>query len=485
MTRPEKRAVIYTRVSRDDTGEGRSNVRQREDCEKLADLRGWKVVAVEEDISISAYGKKHRPAWQRVLSLVDAGQVDIVIAWHLDRMTRSMVDLEQLIVLAEEHNVGVATVTGDIDLTTDVGRMVARILAAVARAEVERKGARQRRANQQRAAEGLPWQSGWRAFGFQKDGTQVPAESELIRQAVDKVIDGAPLRSIVREWKELGVTTPRSSKGVDGWTHNGIRSILLNPRNAGFATYRGEVIGKGQWEPIISEETHTLLVAKLRDPSRLTRTGGSKGRAASNLLTGIAVCAICEGTVDAGSGHKRKPIYQCKGYHVSTPRGEADEIVRAAVAATIATIRPGGLLPIRDGRPPESLWREAERLRERLDTLSASFARGGITIEQLEAATDSLREQQRDVDDQIAASTAEASTPFALRSESVRNFLGLDLEGQRSILASLATVKLYPRGRGKRNVPITHQVTVHLLAGKRTIPALDQRPAPKPVGRSA
>ncbi|MBC7603903.1 MAG: recombinase family protein, partial [Ramlibacter sp.] len=57
------------------------------------------------------------------------------------RMTRSMLDLEALILLAEAKGVGIATATGDIDLTTDVGRMVARILAAVARAEGGRKAA--------------------------------------------------------------------------------------------------------------------------------------------------------------------------------------------------------------------------------------------------------------------------------------------------------------------------------------------------------
>ncbi len=63
-SRTRKRCVIYTRVSRDDTGEGRSNERQEEVCRKLADLRGWEVVSVEADISVSAYSGTHRPAWQ-------------------------------------------------------------------------------------------------------------------------------------------------------------------------------------------------------------------------------------------------------------------------------------------------------------------------------------------------------------------------------------------------------------------------------------
>ncbi|MGY1719274.1 recombinase family protein [Blastococcus sp. SYSU DS0552] len=473
-----KRAVIYTRVSRDDTGEGKSNARQREDCEKLADLRRWKVVAVEEDVSISAYGKKKRPAWERVLNMVETGEVDVVVAWHFDRMTRNMVELEELIVLADNHDVGVATVSGDIDLTTDMGRMVARILAAVARGEVERKGARQRRANKQRAAEGKPWQSGWRAFGFEKDGTLVPEEAELIRESAERVLDGEPLRAIVRHWKDLGITTPRSSKGVDGWTHNGVRKILLNPRNAGLATYHGEVIGKGTWEPIISEETHTLLVAKLTNPARLTRTKApSRGRAAENLLTGIARCATCGETVNAGSGHKGRPIYQCASYHVSTPREEADNMVVNAFAITVATIRPGGLMPIPDADTPTELWQEAERLRARLTSLSDSFARGGITIEQLETATASLNAQLSEVEQGIAESDAAPRPPYELRSESVHRFLDLSMDRKRQVLEQLAKITLHPKGRGRRNVPMQQQVTMHLKVGDRLIPALDERPS--------
>ena len=150
------RAVIYVRISRDDGNtEGAGPIeRQLADCRMLAQLRRYEVVAEEEDRGVSAYGEKKRPAWERVLEMVERGEVDVIVAWHIDRMTRNMVDLERLILLTEEHGVSVATVTGDIDLTNETGKMVARILAAVARAEVERKATRQKRANLSRREEG-------------------------------------------------------------------------------------------------------------------------------------------------------------------------------------------------------------------------------------------------------------------------------------------------------------------------------------------
>src|SRR5690606_14353806 len=156
----------------------------------------------------------------------------------LDRVTRSMKELERLIALSVERGVGVATATGDIDLTTDTGRMVARILAAVAAAEVERKGARQRLANAQRAAKGVKTY-GHRPFGWTADQSElVEEEAALLRKAADDVIAGVPLGTIAREWREAGVPTAQGGE----WKAVNIRAILLNPRMVGARVYKGDVV---------------------------------------------------------------------------------------------------------------------------------------------------------------------------------------------------------------------------------------------------
>jgi site-specific DNA recombinase len=157
------RALIYTRISRDDSGEGAANERQEADCRTLAGLRGWSVVGVEADISVSAYSGKRRPGWERVLAKVRAREVDVVLAWHMDRITRTVRELVVIADLCRETGVAIATVQGgEIDLSNDTGRMVATIIGAVAEAEVERKGARQKAANAQRRAQGKHRPSGWR-----------------------------------------------------------------------------------------------------------------------------------------------------------------------------------------------------------------------------------------------------------------------------------------------------------------------------------
>jgi site-specific DNA recombinase len=463
-----RRAIIYTRVSRDATGERAGVKRQEEDCRKLADLRGYDILRVESDNSISAYGEKERPAWTRTLASVEAGEVDVLLCWHLDRLTRSMSELEKLILLSERTDVGVLTVTGDIDLTTDVGRMVARILAAVARQEVERKGARQRRANEQRAAEGLAWPSGWRPFGFEKVAVknskgatllQIPEEAELIAEAARDVLDGASLKSIARRWRLAGVSTPRSRKGAAGWTHNGVKSILLSPRNAGLAEYKGEVLGRGSWEPIYSESTHHQLVAFLTDPQRLVRTTGSRGRTPSNLLSGIARCAKCWGTVVAGTTQGQR-VYKCNSDHVTTPRGLADDLVIQTIINGSLIGLPGAVLPVPETDDTEGIQTDLEALNKRQKRITSAFASGELPEDVWQSANEGINAEKAALTERLT----EAGVGTSLRARhglAIERFKTLDLMGRRDFLRSSCEITLHPRNR-KRNVPGSRQVSVFL-----------------------
>lgn len=483
------RAVIYTRISKDMTGQQAGVRRQTEDCENLAKYKRWTVVAKESDNSISAYGDKVRPGWEKVLSLVEAGAVDVVVCYHIDRLTRNMRDLERLILLAEKTGVGVITAQGDVDLTTDMGRMIARILAAVARQEVERKGARQKRANQDRASRGIPFASGWRPFGYEKDMRLIPEEAELIARAATDVLAGASLKSIARAWRELGVSTPRSDKGVDGWTHQGVKSILLNPRNAGLATYQGKVVGPGSWEPIFTEEVHHQLVALLTDPKRLTRKTGSNGRSPENLLSAIARCGTCGETVSAGSSNGRK-VYKCKADHVTTPREEADALVRSAFASAVMLTLPGAVLDLPKGEDKDGIWEELEALATRQAAITAAFAEGALGESAWQKANDAINREKASLEGRLATSEGLGPDRNTLHVESIKRFLDMDLQAQRAVLLRLAEITLHPRNR-KRNVPMKQQVSMFLRTTRkgerRLMPALGDHPdavAARKEGRS-
>lgn len=415
------------------------------------------MAGVETDAQ-SAYDGRERPAWHRVLAAVERAEVEVVLAWHLDRMTRSMLDLECLITLAEASGVGIATVSGDIDLTTDAGRMVARILAAVARAEVERKGARQRLANRQRASEGKPWPSGPRLFGYEVDGSVIEVEADAIQTAARDVLAGTSCYSIAKKWAASGLSSA-SRRGRSGWTPAGVKVLLVNPRLAGIATYQGAEIGRGTWEPILDEASHIQLKAALLDPAR--RSGSSRsGPKPTTLLSTVAKCGKCGKTVQAGV-NKGKQVYTCRGTaHVVTSRAQADMFVRARVVEYLAHAAETGALKVENTGSVDLV--EVDTLRERLNALATSFATGTITHAQLEAGTEVLRAKIAEAE---ASARPEATVTTLDADKAVSMWLDASVEGQRAMLAESFEVMLHPRGRGRRDVPIWEYVSVTLKVG--------------------
>src|ERR1700758_3660979 len=127
-------AAVYLRQSFDRNDDQLAVARQREDCFALCEQRGWTWTEYEDN-DTSATNGKPRPAYQRMLNDIKAGAVDGIVAWHVDRLYRQPRDLEDLIDLANTRNIALATVSGDIDLSTDMGRLVARLVGATNKAE--------------------------------------------------------------------------------------------------------------------------------------------------------------------------------------------------------------------------------------------------------------------------------------------------------------------------------------------------------------
>jgi site-specific DNA recombinase len=467
-----KRAALYLRMSQDRTGEGAGLERQEEACRALALARGWDVVAVCQDtVSGSTVKASQRPGWREVLGLIERGEVEVVLAWHLDRITRTMTDLEELILLAVEKGVGIATATGDIDLTTDSGRMVARILAAVARQEVERKSERQQLAAQQRAKAGRPqWST--RPFGYERDGLPREPEAAVVRKAYADVLDGRSLAAVTADFNASGFSTTKAGqvRAADGSTYSGewdtptVRHILLNPRNAAISTYRGEEVGPGTWEPLVPEETFRAVVHLLTSPGR-RKAGGFA--ADVNLLTGFATCGACGSAVKAGwrGGRKGDPtaylVYSCRRAGCVSNRAEfVESVVLRRVVEALE--EPGFWLrwmaPASDAGDPAALRAEEQSLRERMEALATDYADGLLSRSQMQAGTTRLRERLAEVE-RVLAQVGQTDALAGLRdTEYVWQELdAMPTERLRAVIESvIESVELLPRGRGSRTTLPEH-----------------------------
>jgi DNA invertase Pin-like site-specific DNA recombinase len=149
------RAAIYTRPSLDRGGDEIAIERQLAECRRLCDKRGYTVSKIISDNNKSAT-TGDRPGFEELLRLIEHKAVDVVVVLRIDRLLRPLAELETFIELSECPGVPIATVDGDVDLGTPSGRLVGRLLASVARAEVEMKSERHKLANLQKARAGKP-----------------------------------------------------------------------------------------------------------------------------------------------------------------------------------------------------------------------------------------------------------------------------------------------------------------------------------------
>ncbi len=294
--RASTQVAVYVRISDDPELKRLGVRRQEDDCRNLAKRLGISALQVYEDNDLSAFKESNRPSYERMLADIEAGLVTRVITWHHDRLYRHPKDLERLVAVCDEHNVSVETVrAGLIDMSNPSGRMVARILGAVSRQEVEHKADRVRAKHLQLATDGLD-AGGFRSFGYADDRVTVQAnEAALIKEAAARVLRGASVRSVCKDWNTRGI---RTSKG-GLWTPSNLKRVLVSARISGRREIRhldsgkrvmiGRIVAKHkQNAPIITVDESDRLRAQLGDPAR--RKNHTLGR---TLLSGIAVCGLC------------------------------------------------------------------------------------------------------------------------------------------------------------------------------------------------
>ena len=138
MNETRKVAGIYIRVSTEDQArEGFSLGEQKEKLLQLCKFKEYEVFKVYEDAGISAKDMAHRPAFQEMLADMKKGKINYIVAYKLDRVTRSVRDLEELIAVLEKHNTYLVCDRDDVNTSTANGRFFVRMLTVLSQLEIE------------------------------------------------------------------------------------------------------------------------------------------------------------------------------------------------------------------------------------------------------------------------------------------------------------------------------------------------------------
>lgn len=386
------------------------------------------IVELYDDNDMSAYKKKKRPGFERMKEDLNSGVIDAVACWHLDRLTRHTMELEYLCQFAEERGTLFMAVHGDIDLRTSIGRMVARMLAAVARREVEGKAERQRAANWQRALSGESWSGGMRCYGYDDSGKNiVEDEAAIIKEVADRLLPkmergrivkpGESLRSVVMDLDRRGIKTTAGRP----WQTITLRRLLQNPRLIGVRMINGVKAAENAWPAILTPETQAKLIALFQDPSR--QKGDAEGRVRKYLLSGGLVrCGLCGKPLQSQKNNRGKPGYVCRKAppvggcgRIRVNAEQLDKEVAGRVLARFASpaVRQR-LMAVAASMSESTIMEQITELEARLAQLGREYADGQISLPTLKAAEARTHERLADLRSRMTQGARLAELPEGL-----------------------------------------------------------------------
>src|SRR5712691_7445397 len=317
------RCAIYTRKSSEEGLEQEFNSldAQREACEayiKSQRHEGWQCLpGVYDDGGISG-ATMERPALKRLLSDIEAGAIDAVVVYKVDRLTRSLADFAKIVEVFDAKGVSFVSVTQQFNTTTSMGRLTLNVLLSFAQFEREVTGERIRDKIAASKKKGM-WMGGMVPLGYDVKDRRLrtnPVEAELVGRIYRRYLD---LGCVAKLKAELDTQDARSkvrvsAKGIKTGGHafsRGALYMILQNR-----IYRGEIAHKGQSYPgehesLVAQDLWEAVQARLKGNCQ-ARRNGTKARE-SSLLAGL---------IYDGNGNRLTPSHAVKNgkryrYYVS------------------------------------------------------------------------------------------------------------------------------------------------------------------------
>jgi site-specific DNA recombinase len=349
MSKPEVkrkvRSAVYTRKSSEEGLELAFNSldAQREACAAYIDSQrheGWLALDDRYDDGGYSGGTLERPALQRLIRDIEAGRVDTVVCYKIDRLSRSLTDFARLVDVFERNRVTFVSVTQSFCTTTSMGRLTLNILLSFAQFERELAGERIRDKFAASRRKGI-FMGGHPPLGYDVRDRRLmvnPTEADLVRLIFRRFLDLGSALLLIRELKAGGHRTKswttqagtfREGRPLDKGT---LYKILRNPVYIGLATHRGQAY-PGEHEPIVDRATwnrvHEVLATN-------AKRRGNEARARTPApLRGLMRCTHCSAAMTPTHTRRRGRLYRyyvCLG---ASRRGHDTCPVRSIAASEV------------------------------------------------------------------------------------------------------------------------------------------------------
>jgi DNA invertase Pin-like site-specific DNA recombinase len=484
----ERDDADYARISLDKRGAAEGVETQQAENADAADELGLTIRRRYADNDLSAYSGVERPEYERLLADIAADKVGTLIIWHANRLHRSTDEVNAFIKLARAHKVRLYSTTKGAFYNLDKasGRKELRDDTSEAEYESEHRGERVAIARKRQARQGV-YGGGVRPYGWGVDTGRVrsvcvnpkappaervwedrpvldmtrhnEAEAAEIRKWADDLLSGVSGAHLLRDLAARQVPTVAMTDGRTvrrngrkaehgGWNSRTVQQILTSPRTSGHAVYRGEIVHRNAYEPILHDDIRESLITLFGDPARKTAPGNVT-RWLGSLIYRCGKCA--DGTtMTVRRNTSGTPVYRCKkAGHCCWPAERVDKYVAAVIVARLSRADVADLIPHEQEVDVSALRDELVVCESRKRGAAQMFARGTIDQEQLETISAELDQRMGEIRADLNAATSHSPlSPFAMTDDAQRTWDELGIGRQREITRTLLTVTLPPLGRG-------------------------------------
>jgi site-specific DNA recombinase len=295
-------AILYIRIS-ELTDATTSPERQKAECQAYAERKGWDVVGAFEDLDIS--GTKSltaRPGMVQALEAIEAGEAEVLVAYKIDRVARSIVTFHEIVGRVQGAGGSLVLVSESIDFSTPMGMMVANVLASFAEFESQTIGARVSAAKRHLQSQGK-WGGGRRPYGWQPaphtsgKGFVLelhPEESVILGEMAERVLAGEALSGIAGDLNRRGAETALGNT----WAGHTVRQALT----------KKAMTGRDGAEGLVDDATYAKLQHQLQraEPQRRILDHPE-----TLLGPDLLQCGKCGAPMKPATASDRKRVYKC------------------------------------------------------------------------------------------------------------------------------------------------------------------------------
>ena len=310
MNNEKKVAGLYIRVSTEDQArEGFSLPEQEKRLKAMCEYKGYEIYKLYKDAGISAKDM-NRPAFEELLQDIREKKCNTIVVLKLDRLTRSVYDMEFILKFLEENDAYLDCANEEINTTNSSGKMVARLLTTVSQNEIERTSERTKFGLVGAIKEGhIP---GKNPLGYKRDGKKLvidPLTKDIVKRIYDLYFEGKSYSNIATIFNEEEVL------GKTNWRDTGILRIISNE------IYKGDFVsGKTFNKPIYYENVVEPIVSKeLWENCQVQKKKNQKNymRTQTYIFLQKLRCPKCGRILAGGASHKLKSdkwyfYYRCE-----------------------------------------------------------------------------------------------------------------------------------------------------------------------------